>query len=218
MKKKKALIVGSSGLVGSELLQLLLKGNEYEKIYALVRSPIGVEHPKLVEVICDFDKLEFVQEAFAVDDVFSCLGTTIKKAKTKEAMYKVDVEYPLAIAKLALKSEVNHFLFISSVGANPKSMMWYLQMKGILEEKLIAVPFHKISIFRPSLLLGNRKEVRLGEKVSEKLFRGLSFLIKRSWRSRLAIEVKTVAQAMYKVAQEDNEGIAIYSSNAIAEL
>ncbi|PLS17450.1 oxidoreductase [Bacillus sp. M6-12] len=218
MKGKTALIAGASGLVGNELLHLILKGQGYEKVYSIVRRPLGVEHPKLIEVVCDFDQLEEIQEYFDAEEVFCCLGTTIKKAKTKEAMYKVDVEYPLTMAKLAQKKGSNHFLLISSMNANSKSSLWYPRMKGILEEKLVAIPLDSISIFRPSLLLGNRQEFRLGEYAAAKVFQGLSYLLKDSWKSRLAVEAKTVAQAMYYAAQMDKKGVSIYSADIIEDL
>ncbi|WP_078427784.1 NAD(P)H-binding protein [Alkalihalobacterium alkalinitrilicum] len=215
MKGKSALIAGATGLVGNELLHFLLNGNEYERVIAIVRKPLEIEHPKLKEVVCNFDKLEEIESYFEVDDVFCCLGTTIKKAKSKEAMYKVDVEYPLAIAKLAKEQQVNHFLLVSSMNANPKSALWYSKIKGILEEELKKIPFEKISIFRPSLLLGNRKEFRMAENIAGKVFRGLSVLFKGPWKSRLAIEGKTVAQAMYEVAQSNSTGVKTYSAQSM---
>jgi uncharacterized protein YbjT (DUF2867 family) len=218
MQGKTALIAGSSGLVGNELLHLLLKGQEYEKVYSIVRRPLGVEHPNLIEVVCNFDKLEEIQEYFHVDDVFSCLGTTIRNAKTKQAMYKIDVEYSLTIAKLAKEQGVKHFSIVSSMNANPKSLLWYSRMKGILEEQLQEIPLDTISIFRPSLLLGYRKEFRFGERMAGLIFHKLSFLLRDSLKSGLAIEANTVAQAMYHVAQMDKKGVSIYSAKTIENI
>jgi uncharacterized protein YbjT (DUF2867 family) len=215
LNKKTALIVGSSGLVGSELLQILLNGNDYHKVYALVRRPLDLKHPKLTEVICDFDRLEDVQDYFTVDDLYCCLGTTIKKAKTKEAMYKVDVEYPITIAKMAKEKEVNHFLIISSMNANPNSLLSYPKMKGELEERLKRVLFESISILRPSLLLGDRKEFRLGENLAIKVVQGFSYLLGCPLNSRMAIEARTVALAMHQIAQGNKKGITIYSAKQI---
>lgn len=215
MKRKTALIAGASGLVGQELLQILLQGEQYDRVVAIGRRSLEIEHPKLNEVVCDFDNLQEIEDNFAVDDVFCCLGTTIKKAKTKEAMYKVDVEYPLAIAKLALKKEAKHFLLISSMNANPKSSFFYPRMKGQLEEELKAFSFEAFSIFRPSLLLGDRKEFRFGEMMAEKMYKGLSPFMKSAWKSRVAIKAKTVARTMYMVAKQEKKGIAIYESTMI---
>jgi|GEM_PF-6060728 len=142
----------------------------------------------------------------------------LKKAKTKQAMYKIDVEYPLAIASLASLKGAQHFLLVSSMNANSKSPIWYSKMKGMLEEQLQEIPFQTISIFRPSLLLGNRSEFRFGELMASKVFRALSLFMKKSWRSHLAIEAKTVAEAMYQVARKENKGVTIYTASQIEEL
>jgi uncharacterized protein YbjT (DUF2867 family) len=211
LKEKKALIAGSSGLVGNELLQIILQEKNYTKVYAIVRRPLVVKHPKLTEVVCDFDNLEEVKEYFAVDDVFCCLGTTIRKAKTREAMFRVDVEYSVALAKLAKAQGAHHFLVISAVNADGGSFFWYRRMKGELEEKIKSIPFAAISILRPSLLLGTRKEARLWESMAIKVVQGLSSLLRRPLPSRLAIEARVVAQAMYQIAQMNKHGIATYS-------
>jgi uncharacterized protein YbjT (DUF2867 family) len=215
VKSKTALIVGSSGLVGSELLQLLLQGEEYERITALVRTPLNFSDPKLTEVIIDFDKLKDYQDYFHVDDVFSCLGTTIKKAKTKEVMKKIDVDYSLNVAKLASKCGAKSFSIISSMSASPNSFFWYSRMKGKLEEELRQIPFHTTSIFRPSLLLGNRQEFRFLENLSGKMLKSLSFLFIGPLQKYKAIEAKIVAKGMYNIAQHYKKGIAVYPSEKI---
>lgn len=215
LNEKTALIAGSSGLVGSELLQILLNVNNYHKVYALVRRPLDLKHPKLTEVICNFERLEDVQDYFAVDDLYCCLGTTIKKAKTKEAMYKVDVEYPIAIARMAKEKGAKHFLIISSMNANSNSFLSYPKMKGQLEERLKRISFDSFSILRPSLLLGDRKEFRLGENLAIQVVQGLSRLSGRPPNSRMAIEARIVALAMYQIAQKNKKGITIYSAKQI---
>lgn len=218
MAKKTALIAGASGLVGKEVLHLLLESKDYHKIYAIVRRPLGTKHPKLVEVVCDFDNLEEEKDCFAVNDVYCCLGTTIKKAKSKQQMYKVDVEYPLMIAQLAFENKAEHFLLVSSMNANEKSSIWYSKMKGELESKLQTIPFHKISILRPSLLLGDRKEFRFGETLASILFKMVSIFLKDSWKNQLGIEAKIVAKAMYTLAQSEKQGLHIYNVRDIANL
>lgn len=215
LKRKNALIAGASGLVGNELLNILLQEPDYDKVYAFVRRPLGIQHPKLIEIICDFDCLEDVKDFFAVDDVFCCLGTTIKKAKSKEAMFRIDVQYPLQLAKIAHKKGAQHYLLVSSMNANPKSLFWYPRMKGMLEKDLKDIPFEKLSILQPSLLLGDRKEFRLGESIAIKLVHFLAGVLRRPLSSRLAIEAKTVAKAMYNIAQKDWRGIRVFSSEQI---
>lgn len=218
MGGKKAVIVGATGLIGNELLHELINANEYEIVYAFVRRPLGINHPKLKELQVDFSHLENYREYLAVDDVFICLGTTIKKAKTQEAMYKVDVEYPVEIARLAKKAGATHYLLVSSMNANPKSVIFYSRMKGELEEKVKALGYKQLSIFRPSLLLGDRKEFRLGEEFAAVLSKVLGFVFVGSMRKYRAIEGKTVAKAMYKVAQNKEQGKVIYPSEEIAEI
>ncbi|WP_210364059.1 oxidoreductase [Bacillus sp. REN3] len=216
MTGKSALIAGSTGLIGNGLLHLLLDGEEYERVVAIVRRPLEVQHPKLVEKIVDFDRLEENREIFAVDDVYCCLGTTIKKAKTKEAMWKIDVDYPVTIAKLAISGGARQFLIVSSMNANPDSRLFYPKMKGRLEKEIKEVPFDSTSIFRPSLLLGERKESRFGEQAAAAIFTRLPF--KGPMEKYRAIEGKTVASAMYRVAQQHNTGLAIYPSEQIQRI
>ncbi|WP_409273290.1 NAD(P)H-binding protein [Neobacillus sp. SCS-31] len=211
MEKKSALIAGATGLVGNELLQLLINNQNYEKIYALVRRPLEVKHPNLVEVICNFERLEEVEQYFTVDDVFCTLGTTIKKAKTKEAMYRIDVEYPIAMAELAKQKGATHFLIVSSFNADKNSRFWYPKIKGELEEKLKKIPYEAMSIFQPSLLLGDRDEFRFFEKIAIGVVRGLSSIFGSQLRSRMGIDAKTVAAAMFLVAQKETKGIRTYS-------
>jgi uncharacterized protein YbjT (DUF2867 family) len=218
MAGKTALIAGSTGLVGNELLQYLLNGKEYDKVIAIVRRPLEKKHPKLEEKIVDFDKLEEYKESFSVDDVFCCLGTTIKKAKTKEAMWKIDVDYPVALAKLASSQGAKKFLLVSSMNADPHSPIFYSKMKGKLEEAIKRIPFESTSIFRPSLLLGNRQEYRLGERAAAAIFTKVPFLFAGPLKKYKAIEGKTVASAMYRTAQGNRPGVTIYPSEQIQEI
>lgn len=218
--KKSALLVGASGLVGGELLNCLLIAPEYSKVLILVRKPLGLIHPKLEERVIEFEDLLQHRDCFKVNDVFCCLGTTIKKARSKEAFRKVDVEYPLKIARLAKDMQAEKFLIISSVGANPKSTVFYTRMKGLLEQKLKEIGIKSLHIFRPSLLLGNRKEFRIGESVSAFLTKGISFFFVGWLKKYKPIEAKTVANGMYMAAQFKGEvqGIQIYLSNQIKEI
>ena len=218
MAAKKALIMGASGLVGGQLLHVLLDAPEYESVTALVRRPLGVEHAKLNEVIVNFDALEDNIEHFRVEDVFSCLGTTIKKAKTREAMNRIDYTYPLEAARLAQRTGVQRFLAVSSMSANPDSSIWYSRMKGNLERDLRRLELPSLRLFRPSLLLGQREEFRLGERAAALLMPKLSFLLVGNLRKYRAIEGAVVAKAMYRDAQLQDRGTRIYQSDEIARL
>ncbi|HZW83835.1 MAG TPA: NAD-dependent epimerase/dehydratase family protein, partial [Candidatus Deferrimicrobium sp.] len=136
MVGKSALLVGASGLVGGELLRCILNGQEYSKVLILVRKPLGIKNPKLEERVIEFEDLERYKDCFKVEDVFCCLGTTIKSAGSQEAFRKVDVDYPLEMARLAKEMQVKKFLIISSMGANHKTSIFYSRMKGLLELKL----------------------------------------------------------------------------------
>jgi uncharacterized protein YbjT (DUF2867 family) len=215
MKAKKALIAGATGLVGNELLHILLEAKEYESVTAIVRRPLSISHPKLKEVLIDYDQLDKYEKDLKADDVFCCLGTTIKKAKTKEAMKKIDADYPLALARVTQKGGAEHFLLISSMNANPHSNIWYSQMKGRLEEGLSTIPFETISILRPSLLLGKRNEFRLGERIAATLFQVVSFLFVGPLLKVKAIEGRQVAQSMFDIAQNKRTGVIIYPSDQL---
>ncbi|MBT2679693.1 NAD-dependent epimerase/dehydratase family protein [Bacillus sp. ISL-35] len=218
MAGKTALIAGATGLIGKELLQFLLNGNDYDKVIAIVRRSVGIDHPKLDERIVQFDHLEQSKELFSVDDVFCCLGTTIKKAKTKEAMWKIDVEYPVSIARMASSEGAKKFLLVSSMNADAESAIFYPRMKGKLEEEIKQIPFETTAIFRPSLLLGEREEFRLGERTAAAIFSKVPFLFAGPLRKYKAIEGRTVAAAMYRVAQKNDKGLTVYPSELIQEI
>jgi uncharacterized protein YbjT (DUF2867 family) len=155
-------------MVGGHLLQLLLDDAEYTSVAALVRRPLSLESrpAKLTEVVVDFDKPESYRAHAAVDDVFCCLGTTIKKAGSQEAFRKVDVDYPLAVARVALEAGARRYLIVTAVGADAKSSLFYNRCKGEVDDALSAMPFPRgVAIFHPSMLLGDRDESRPAERV-----------------------------------------------------
>lgn len=215
MVTKAALLVGASGLVGSELLNCLLNGPEYSKVVVLVRKSLGIKHPKLDERVIEFKHLDLYKDCFRVEDVFCCLGTTIKKAGSQDAFKKVDVDYPLEMGRLSKEMQCEKFIIISSMGANPDSTVFYSRMKGLLEQKLKEMEIKSLHIFRPSLLVGNRKEYRLGEKVATFLGKGLSFIFIGALKKYKPISANTVAKGMYQAAQSKVEGIHTYLSHEI---
>lgn len=166
MGSKVAIVLGATGLVGSALVNHLSACPEFKKIYALTRRPVNFPMANVKNHIIDFDDLNKDQDAFRGDILFSCLGTTKKKAGSIAAQRKVDVQYQFDAAKLAAANAVQHYLLVSSSGANAKSYHPYLNMKGVLEDKIKQLDFKRISIFQPSLLLGNRPETRFGEHVA----------------------------------------------------
>ena len=215
---KTALIIGSTGLIGSELLNLLLDSNDYLKVITFVKRDTGIKHPKLTQHIIDFDKPETFKELVVGDDFFCTIGTTIKKAGSKEAFRKVDFGYPKQFASFALQNKVKQFLIISSLGANAKSGNFYLKTKGEIQDFLKDCDFESVAVFQPSLLLGNRTEFRLGEKVGAFFMKTLSFLFVGNLKKYKPIESETVAKALLKIAQTNNIGFKIYESDAIQEI
>lgn len=215
---KTALVVGATGLIGSALLEYLLNEMYYQKVIVLTRRSLPIDHPKLEEIIVDFDHLQDTQLSKRVDDVYCCLGTTMKKAGSKEAFRRVDYYYPLKTAQLALKNGASQYLIVTALGANKKSIFFYNRVKGEVEEALWKLNFKGLHIFRPSLLLGHRKEQRFGEKIGEIIMKFIQpFLIAKLKKYRPIKDIR-VATAMYKIAQENLKGRYIYESDRIEKI
>jgi uncharacterized protein YbjT (DUF2867 family) len=215
---KTALIIGSTGLIGSQLLNLLLESPNYARVITFVKRDTEIKHPKLTQHIIDFDKPETYKDLVVGDDFFCTIGTTIKKAGSQKAFRKVDFEYPKQFAAFALQNKVKQFLTISSLGADAKSGNFYLKTKGEIENFLKDCNFESVSVLQPSLLLGNRTEFRLGEKVGAFFMKTLSFLFLGNLKKYKPIESETVAKALLKIAQTNNKGFKIYESDLIQEI
>lgn len=215
---KTALIIGSTGLIGSHLLELLLDSDDYEKVITFARSDSGLKHPKLTQHIVNFDKPETYRDLVQGDDFFCTIGTTIKKAGSKEAFRKVDFEYPRQFAAFAVQNKVKQFLIISSLGADANSGNFYLKTKGEIQDFLKDCNFESVSVLQPSLLLGNRTDFRLGEKAGAFFMKTFSFLFFGKLKKYKAIESTAVAKALLKIAQRNNKGFKIYESDAIQEI
>jgi len=215
---KTAIIIGSTGMTGTYLLKTLLTSDIYEKVISFVRIGTKISHPKLVQHIVDFDNPESYTEMIEGNDMFCCLGTTIKKAGSQEAFEKVDLEYPVQFAKIAATKGVKQYSIISSIGANPQSNNFYLRTKGKCEEELRKLAFQSTSIFRPSLLLGNRKEFRLGEKIGEFAMKIFSVFLIGKLRKYRAIKSKNVAYSMFLIAQQNTVGYHVYESDEISDI
>lgn len=215
---KTALIIGSTGLIGSQLLNLLLDSNDYLKVITFVKRDTGIKHPKLTQHIIDFDKPETYKELVVGDDFFCTIGTTIKKAGSKKAFRKVDFEYPRQFAAFALQNKVQKYFIISSLDADANSGNFYLKTKGEIQDFLKDCNFESVAVLQPSLLLGNRTEFRLGEKVGAFFMKTLSFLFSGNLKKYKPIESETVAKALLKIAQTNNKGFKIYESDAIQEI
>ncbi len=216
--KRKALVIGATGLIGKNVVNQLIQNDAFEKITTLVRKSSGFSHEKLEKIIVNFDQLEEYEQYFQVNDVFSCLGTTIKIAKTKENFRKVDYDYSIKVAELASKATVQNFLMISSMGANSHSNIFYSKVKGEVERDVRKFHFTGLFIFRPSLLLGERKEKRLGEKVAEKISTIMPFVFTGPLKKYKPIKGEMVAKAMINSALSGIQGEQIIESNSIESI
>jgi uncharacterized protein YbjT (DUF2867 family) len=208
-------IAGSSGLVGGELLLILSHLDEVKTIQAISRSPLGKLPSKVENLIMDFDRLENKAEALKADIFICCLGSTIKKAGSKEAFRKVDFEYVLKFAKVAEQVKAQKLIVISAMGADAESKVFYNRTKGEMEEALYDLDIPQIEIVRPSLILGNRKEKRTGEEIAQKLSPYLNPLMIGPLKKYRPIEAKTIARAMAIAALNFAPGRFIYESDEL---
>ncbi len=212
MPNKKALLLGSTGLTGGYLLRLLLESEDYSQVTVYVRKSLTIEHPKLIEIIGEYNNINTAVEA---DDVFCCLGTTIKVAKTKEAFEEVDLHYPVKIAQLQLLAGSTHFLVISAMGADSRSAIFYNRTKGLVEDALKNLPYPSLTIFRPALILGNRKVKRLGEQIGQWIFMLINPFFIGPLKNYGAIKASAIAAGMLKRANENSKGVQVILSGEI---
>jgi uncharacterized protein YbjT (DUF2867 family) len=211
---KTALIAGSTGLIGKQLLTLLLATNRYDKVIALTRHDLNTNSSKLIELKVDYSNIDQVAEQLQADDVFCCLGTTMAKAKTKEKFYEVDYSYPLRIALATKLTGAKQFFLVSALGADKKSSIYYNKVKGEIEEAIANVGFDSFHIFRPSLLLGAREEKRSGEDAAKVFYKVFGFLIPGKYKG---IEGSKVARAMLHFASQEQQGKFIHESPSLQQ-
>jgi uncharacterized protein YbjT (DUF2867 family) len=209
---KTALIAGSTGLIGSQLMQLLLNDDHYTIVKAISRKPLEITHPKLENIVLDFDRLTEHHDKLKADDVFCCLGTTIKKVKTKEKFRKVDFDYPVELAKLTKANGAEQYLLVSALGADKNSKIFYNQVKGEVEEAIGQIGFKSYHIFRPSLLMGDRNESRSGEEAGKVFFKYFGFLVPVKYKG---IDSIKVARAMRQLAVLHQNGMQIHESKEL---
>lgn len=212
---KTAIIAGATGLVGSELLQMLVKSDHYKTIHVITRKPIETGSDKIISHIADAETIETLVIHEKIDHAFCALGTTIKKAKTKENFRKVDHDYVLVFAKKAVGFGAEKFMVVSSLGANPKSLFFYSRVKGEVEQALQQVQIKHLFIFRPSLLLGKRNEHRAGEEIAARIYRVIEPLFIGRLKKYKGIAAATVAKAMIEVALLETDDTRIYESDEI---
>ncbi|MDB5033786.1 MAG: oxidoreductase [Chlorobi bacterium] len=218
MSQRTALIVGATGLVGRNCLEILLATGRYSGVTALARRELPVKHPRLIVHVIDFDRLEESRALLKADDIFCCLGTTIKAAGSREAFRKVDYSYPLDVARISREEGAGQFLLVSSSGASATSSIFYSRVKGELEEAIRALRYPSAGIFRPSLILGDRGEFRLGEKIATAIMKVVGPLLVGSLRKYRGIQARDIARSMVAIAERNLPGFTIYESDRIAAI
>ncbi|MBD2757589.1 oxidoreductase [Spirosoma validum] len=207
---KTALVLGATGLIGDLLTHRLVDSPFYSNVKVLVRKSLNWQHPRLQEVQFDFDHPNgLVTQA---DDIFCCLGTTIKKAGSKEAFRKVDYQYPLDIARLGLTNGSQQFAIVTAMGADAGSSIFYNRVKGEVERDLTSLKYPTLLVFRPSLLLGNRSENRLGERIASGVMRLFNPVIPDKYKG---IDAEKVANAMLTTMQQGLEGKHVFESDTL---
>lgn len=197
--KKTAIILGATGLTGGHLLNLLLKDDRYEKIKLFSRSSVGFSNPKIEEYLIDLFELEKHKKNFQADEVFCCIGTTKAKTPDVETYRKIDYGIPFAAAKLCKEKNINTYIVISAMGANPNSKVFYNKTKGEMERDVLKQNIQFTFILQPGLISGERDEKRLGESIAKFLFNILNPLIPKKYRS---ISPETIAKSMVVIANQ----------------
>lgn len=210
---KTAVVIGSTGLIGTELVKQLLDNPNYGKLILLNRQPKAAKHPRLEERVINFDAPDL--SGLVADDLYCAIGTTLRKAGSKAAQHKIDCEYPTTMAALLKCQGLKQVLVVSSIGADDKSTNFYLRTKGELEKNMIDLDFESTVVLRPSILLGKRNEFRLGEKVGIVLAQLLSPLMQGSFKKYRGVKASKVAAKMIALANSGNKGTVIVESDTI---
>ena len=211
----KALVIGATGATGKDLVNLLLEDASFERVDVFVRREVEASSPRLKVHVVDFDHIGDWAHLLTGDVLFSCLGTTIRAAKSREAQWKVDFTYQLESAREARKNGVPRYVLVSSIGANPKSGVFYTKMKGRLDEEVVKLGFPGCFILRPPSLVRKDSD-RFGEKVSVAVLKGLNRI--GLLRSLRPMDTEELAAAMVALAKEGGEGTRIIESQDILDI
>jgi uncharacterized protein YbjT (DUF2867 family) len=214
----KAVIAGASGLVGKELLQIILKESFYNEVLVLVRKELPVQHKKLVQLIVDFDKPESYKKSITGHAVFCCLGSTKKKTPDLSIYRKIDHDYPVTLAQTAFQNKVKQYHLVSALGADKRSANFYTKMKGETEEDVQTIGLPTVHIYQPSLLTGSRNESRPLERIAASVMKVVDPLLIGSLKKYRSIPAATVARAMFKLSLNNQEGVYIHPSDHIKNL
>jgi uncharacterized protein YbjT (DUF2867 family) len=210
-----ALLAGGTGLVGSHVLKLLLADRHWDRVVSIGRRPTSERHSKLEHRVVDLGTVEALADFDHTDDVFCCLGTTIKQAGSQEAFRRVDHDFVIGVARAGLRAGATQFLVISAIGADPASRVFYSRVKGETEADVRKLPYRAIQIFRPSLLLGERSEFRLGERFAMVLAPLMALVLLGPLRRYRPIHAADVARAMVNIALEAPRGPNVFEYDAV---
>ncbi len=214
MHKKTALLFGATGLTGNHVLKKLIKDFRYDKVVVFARSELQLIDDKTEVIKTPLEELDNYEEKIKGDDIFCCLGTTIRKAGSKENFRRVDYEFPVMIARIAEKNKIPNFIIISSIGADPDSSNFYLRTKGQTEQAIQEFDLKKTVILRPSMLLGERKDFRLMEEIGKAFMYLFNFMFIGKLRKYRGIKAEKVAEAMIEFANTETDK-NIYESHEI---
>ena len=212
------ILVGASGLIGSNLLSLLIESDEISQILLLVRKPLKVSDHKVQELIVNFDELEKFRSEIMGDIIYSCLGTTKAANPDTDQYRKIDLEYPLKLAEIGVKNGISQFHLVSSLCANHTASNSYLKLKGELEKELKQASILSLHIYQPTLLTGNRRESRTLEKLATSAFKLIDQLLIGPLIKYRSIKAETVAQATLNQSIKNIQGTFTYPSIKIQEL
>ncbi len=211
----KALVIGATGATGIDLVHSLLNDNAYSAVHVFVRKEMGVKHPKLFVHMVDFENPESWAEKIQGDVAFSCMGTTLKSAGSKEAQWKIDYTYQLDFARNAFKNGVPSFFLVSSMNAKADSTFFYMRMKGRLEKDISDLGFRRVVIVRPPMLIRKNTD-RSAEKIGLvviRCFNAIGLL-----KNMTPMETKTVARVMLHLSKEEKTGLCVYESRELAAI
>lgn len=211
-------LVGATGLVGHELLFILSHIKEVSQIKAITRSPLGKVPPRTDNIILNLEQMSSHAMALSSQVFICCLGTTLKKAGSKEAFKQVDLTYVLEFAKIAEACGAKKLLVISAMGANADSAFFYNQVKGEMEQGLRNLAIPQIEVFRPSLILGKRKEARRSEDLAQKLSPWTNKFLIGPLKKYRAIKAQDIARAMGIAVLNFQPGFYVYDSDKIQEI
>ena len=215
--KRTALVVGATGVVGSYCVEYLASDNNYDKVILLLRRKLEINSKKVIQHVIDFDNIQQYHSIIKADDIFCCIGTTAKKVKDKKEYYKIDVTYPYEIGKIALENHAKQYLIVTAVGANSRSSSYYLKFKGQVEELLIDLHYPVSHFFRPSLIIGNRSEFRIFEKLFIGITKLTSLLMVGKLRKYKPLHGWQIAKSMVKNAKTLKEGVFVHHYSEILD-